>query len=256
MNYSPFISIRPRAAAAIRPLRLALRPLASLLALVTLAGPAAAAPKAAVARPELALGRSEMYDYDPPEPGTYSLPPLMRAGDGVVLQSDGRPERLLELMEGRLTVLSFIYTRCPDPTACPTATGALRQVHALTRDEPALARNVLLLSMSFDPAADTPEIMKVFSDANRRENEGAPWRFLTAPSVQALQPILRQYGQTINRKQDDPAERIYHPVRVYLIDRDGQVRNIYSFGMLDPRMVMTDIRTLLIEEERATRQEP
>lgn len=202
-------------------------------------------------RPELALGRTEMYDYDPPEPGTYELPRIMEAGDGTVLQSDEQPERLKELMKGRIAVLSFIYTGCPDPTACPMATGALRQLHAITGEERALAKNMLLLSMSFDPAGDTPEVMEAFAKANRRETAGAPWKFLTTPSAQALNPIIEAYGQVIDRRPSDPANRIYHPVRVYLIDRKGMVRNIYSFGMLDPRMVMTDIRTLLLEESRA-----
>jgi cytochrome oxidase Cu insertion factor (SCO1/SenC/PrrC family) len=40
----------------------------------------------------------------------------------------------------------------------------------------------------------------------------------------------------------------YHVVRVYLIDAKGMVRNIYSYGMLDPRMVLADVRTLLMEQ--------
>lgn len=39
----------------------------------------------------------------------------------------------------------------------------------------------------------------------------------------------------------------YHPLRVYLIDSRQQLRNIYSFGLLDPRLVMTDVRTMLLE---------
>ena len=38
-----------------------------------------------------------------------------------------------------------------------------------------------------------------------------------------------------------------HPLRVYLIDGQKRIRNIYSYGLLDPRLVMTDVRTLLIE---------
>jgi len=198
-------------------------------------------------RPELAAPAGDPYAYTLPEPGTYQLPPIMEAGDGVVLQSDGRPERLRELMKGRITVLSFIYTRCPDPTACPMATGAMRQLRGFSRKDPAIADDLLLLSMSFDPAFDTPKLMGAFERANRRDEAGAPWNFLTAPTQRELTPILKSYGQVLDR---GPKEgRIYHPVRVYLIDREGLVRNIYSFGMLDPRMVMTDIRTLLLEEE-------
>ena len=39
-----------------------------------------------------------------------------------------------------------------------------------------------------------------------------------------------------------------HILRVFLIDPDKRIRNIYSTGMLDPRLVVTDVRTLLLEE--------
>ena len=204
-------------------------------------------------RPELNLERSPEYDYEVPRPGTYTLPRIMEAGDGVVLDSDGARRDLRDVMRGRITVLSFIYTRCPDPRACPMATGALRQLHDLSTRDPVIEDNLLLTSLSFDPARDTPEVMKAFARINRRHEEGAPWKFFTTPTPETLQPILDAYGQVIDRRRDDPARRIYHPVRVYLIDRHGTVRNIYSFGLLDPRIVMTDIRTLLMEEEMPTR---
>ena len=41
-----------------------------------------------------------------------------------------------------------------------------------------------------------------------------------------------------------------HPLRVYLIDGQKQIRNIYSYGLLDPRLVMTDVRTLMMANTR------
>ena len=207
------------------------------------------------ALPEQNLKPSAEYDYDIPQPGTYTLPKIMAAGDGVVLDGDGSRLSLTETMRGRITVLSFIYTRCPDPRACPMATGALRQLHELSARDAALQENLLLASMSFDPARDTPRVMQSFARVNRRQEDGAPWRFFTTPTQETLQPILDAYGQSLDRRRDDPAQRIYHPVRVYLIDRRGMVRNIYSFGLLDPRLVATDVRTLLMEEASAGRAE-
>jgi protein SCO1/2 len=37
-------------------------------------------------------------------------------------------------------------------------------------------------------------------------------------------------------------------LRVFLIDRDGNIRNIYSSGTLDVRLVLADIKTLLAEQ--------
>src|SRR2546423_3243656 len=58
------------------------------------------------------LPRDSDYDYDPPVPGSYSLPVVKPAADGALLDSDGKSLNLRDLTHGRITVLSFIYTRC------------------------------------------------------------------------------------------------------------------------------------------------
>ena len=54
--------------------------------------------------------RESDYDYDPPAPGSYNLPVVKMAADGAVVDSDGRSLNLRDLTNGRITVLSFIYT--------------------------------------------------------------------------------------------------------------------------------------------------
>lgn len=202
-------------------------------------------------RPELALGRTEEYNYDPPAPGTYRLPPLKRAGDGEVLGENGEPKRLRDLLQGRITILSFIYTRCADPTACPYATGVLSDIHKITGQDPAIAKSLRLITFSFDPEYDSPEVMTSYRKQLGMTEMGSEWMFLTTSSAEVAEPILHDYGQTIDVKldPDDPLGPLNHLLRVYLIDREGMIRNIYSTGLLDPRLVLTDVRTLLMEEE-------
>ena len=202
-------------------------------------------------RPEQALPRSASFDYEVPEPGTYTLPVLKEASDGEVLDALGRKQSLRDLARGRITVLSFIYTRCASANACPRATGMLKQVHRLSERDPSLAGALRLVTLSFDPIHDTPERMAKYAAWSRTEKPAAEWHFLTTPSEQKLAPILAAYDQAVDRRanMDDPLGPYFHPVRVYLIDRQGRVRNIYSFGTLDPRLVVTDIRTLLLEEK-------
>jgi protein SCO1 len=67
-----------------------------------------------------------------------------------------------------------------------------------------------------------------------------------------LQPILAAYGQAVDRKQNpyDPTGPLNHTLRVFLIDRAGNIRNIYSSGTLDARLVLADVKTLLLEESQ------
>src|SRR5215472_2767772 len=198
------------------------------------------------------LPRTNDYDYEPPAPGTYTLPAVKAAADGQVVDSKGRAQRLSELTRGRVTVMSFIYTRCAAAKACPYATGVLMQLHQLSSEDPALAEGMRLLSISFDPSVDTPERMAAYSTLAHGHPSAAEWRFLTTRSQAELQPILDMYGQAVDRKKNplDPTGPLNHTLRVFLIDREGNIRNIYSSGTLDPRLVLADVRTLLMDSTR------
>jgi cytochrome oxidase Cu insertion factor (SCO1/SenC/PrrC family) len=196
------------------------------------------------------LPRTADHDYDAPVPGTYKLPIVKKAADGEVLDSEGRPLRLSELTHGRLTVMSFIYTRCAAAKACPMATGVLMQLHRLSAEDEVIAKHMRLVSISFDPSADTPARMANYSALADSSKSAAEWRFITTASQEKLKPIIDAYGQAVDRKKDpnDPTGPLNHILRVFLIDRNGNIRNIYSSGTLDVRLVLADVKTLLAEQ--------
>ena len=80
------------------------------------------------------------------------------------------------------------------------------------------------------------------------------WQFLTTRNAATLQPIIDGYGQYPVRVEhhgnhgEDIVEYI-HLLRVYLIDREKQIRNIYSVGFLHPDILMNDLETLLMEPQ-------
>jgi cytochrome oxidase Cu insertion factor (SCO1/SenC/PrrC family) len=178
------------------------------------------------------------------------------AADGALLDSDGKPINLRDLTHGRITVLSFIYTRCTATKACPYAAGVLNQLHLLSVNDQSLAKNMRLVSMSFDPDYDTPQRLAAYSEGVREKKAGCEWRFATAKSRGELESILSAYGQAVDKRSNsaDPQGPLYHILRVFLIDREGRIRNIYSSGTLDPRLVLADVKTLLVEEARVSKQ--
>jgi cytochrome oxidase Cu insertion factor (SCO1/SenC/PrrC family) len=196
--------------------------------------------------------RTADYNYDAPSPGTYTLPVIKAAADGALLDPGGQSVRLAGLTRGRITVMSFIYTRCAAAKACPMATGVLMQLHRESAEDTALAKRLRLVSMSFDPVNDTPERMAAYSGLASSRTNAAPWHFVTTRSQAELQPILDAYGQAVGKKQNpkDPTGPLNHTLRVFLVDTAGDIRNIYSSGTLDPRLVLADIRTLTMEEAR------
>lgn len=201
---------------------------------------------------ETGLTRTADHDFDAPVPGTYSLPVLGAAGDGAVIDSAGVPRTLHEVHNGKIVLLSFIYTRCPDEKGCPLAWSALYDVLYVSEEDRDLADHLKLVSLSFDPEHDTPEAMAAFAQKTyAMQKDASPWAMLTARSTTDLRPILARYGQAIAPRRDPETGAVTgftHQLRVYLIDGRNRIRNIYSLGFLDPRLLLADVRTLILEE--------
>ena len=106
-----------------------------------------------------------------------------------------------------------------------------------------------LVSISFDPEFDTPQCLASYSENVREEKSGCEWRFISTKSRAELEPILAAYDQTVDKRSNDsdPQGPLYHTLRVFLIDSAGSIRNIYSSGTLDPRLVLADVKSLLLQ---------
>ncbi|MBK9245435.1 MAG: SCO family protein [Burkholderiales bacterium] len=192
--------------------------------------------------------------FVPPAPGTYQLQRIQRAPDALLVDSQSLPRRLASLTRDKVTLLTFFYTYCTDAWGCPFA----RQLMSGLRDEllarPQAAGRVRFVSISFDPTHDTPEALRLHAgqlQADRR----LPWEFLTTRSMRELLPLLDDLGQDVRVEYDDggrPTRTINHMLKLFLIDRDGVVREIYALDYLHPAAMLNDIETLLLEERQAT----
>jgi cytochrome c peroxidase len=192
-------------------------------------------------------------EYVPPAPGTYELPPIQPAADGAVVDEKNHPRRLHDYMGDRYVLLSFVYTRCSMARGCPLATGVLQMIRDRARKEPELERSLRLITLSFDPGRDTPEVMEHYEKSLGADPGSQTWTFLTTASNAALQPILEGYGQYIVPERDESGKwtgDFSHVLKVYLIDRNRQVRQIYSTSFLHPDLVVNDVLTLMMENKR------
>lgn len=202
----------------------------------------------AIAKDEILAPGWRSLSYEPPAVGTYQLPPITRASDGAILLENGQESRLFDLMGDRFVLFSFIYTRCSDINGCPLANAVFHKLQAKLQERPDIAQATRLLSMSFDPERDTPEVMREFGQG--LGGDGVDWQFLTARDRDTLQPILDDYGQYTMREYDEGGEYtgdFAHMLRVFLIDRKLRVRNIYSIAFLHPDILINDLETLLLE---------
>lgn len=184
-----------------------------------------------------------------PPAGSYKLPRLFAAPDGEVLGVDGRRLRLAQVLAGRLSVVSFIYTYCRDPIGCPLAWRLLDEVHAALARDPALARQAQLVTISFDPHHDTPEQMRRYG-GERVDDPRVRWWFLTTASVARLLPLLEGFGQDVSVEVDArgrPTRTLNHLLKVFTVDARRQVREVYSVATLASQAIVNDLRTLALE---------
>lgn len=190
--------------------------------------------------------------FIPAAPGTYELARIMRAGDGTVLDEDGKDRNLSQFTGGKVTLLSFMYTSCYDAEGCPYAVYVLQQVKSRVEKRPDMAKRVRLVSLSFDPVRDTPFVMQAYGRDLSGPRSDVEWRFLTTRSHRELLPILAGYGQDVDVALDprtgDVSGVLNHQLKVFLIDANHRVREIYSTAYLLPKVVMNDILTVLRED--------
>ena len=217
---------------------------AAALAVACLAGAGPALSHDAAVLPAL--------DYDPPAPGTYTLHRIMAAPDGEVVGLDGRAQRLSRFTRERITLLGFVYTTCIDPDGCPLAYRVFDSLKRSLDTTPALQGRVRLVTLSFDPARDTPAAMRQYAGSRPTDDErSTAWYFLTTRSARELAPLLDGFGQDVRQSVDrlggQPRRELSHVLKVFLIDRAGFVREIYSSDFLHPRTVLNDIETLLMD---------
>ena len=188
--------------------------------------------------------------FDPPVPGTYQLHAFGKATDGNVLTEDNLQKRLSDYYGDKLVILSFIFTQCSDLNGCPLVTAVFYKLKERLKDNPELSDQIRLVSLSFDPGYDTPEVMKFYGQGSK-DFGGPEWVFLTTESEQELQPIVESFGQYVNREYDEegnPTNNFAHILRVFLIDKNGNKRTQYSASFLHEDSIMSDIQTLLMEE--------
>jgi len=186
-------------------------------------------------------------EFVPPAPGSYVLHHIKPAPEGTVLDVDGRAAPLARYTHGAITLLGFIYTTCSDPDGCPLAYRVFDALQEAIGARAAMHGKVRFVTLSFDPARDTPEVMKNYAGSRAVDKgNGLRWYFLTTRSARELMPLVQGFGQDVRVTRN--GRELSHVLKVFLIDRGGDVREIYSSSFLHPEVVLNDIETLLMED--------
>ncbi len=158
------------------------------------------------------------------------------APDFALHDPNGKLVRLSDL-RGRTVLVAFIYTTCT--TTCPILSRQMAKLQGQLKREKMLPGRVMMYSVTVDPARDSAAVLARYASDLRADPAG--WVFLRDNS-EALLPVLDAYREWTKAMPDG---EIDHPARLYLIDAQGRIREIYSLAFFDPRQAMIDIRALV-----------
>jgi len=146
------------------------------------------------------------------------------APDFALYDQDGRVVQM-NRFRGKQIMLNFIYTRCPIATMCPASTAKMMMTQRLARQ--AGVKNLELISITMDPAYDTPGVLKDYAQA--RGIDTSNFSFLTGPS-QAVKDLLAQFGVIAEFKDG----LLNHTLATLLINENGTIVWRADGGTWDP----------------------
>jgi protein SCO1/2 len=140
-----------------------------------------------------------------------------------LVDTDGQPFDLRADTEGRLTLLMFGYTNCPD--VCPINLGTLAS--ALDEMDPTVANSIEMVFVTADPERDTPEVLRDYLDGYNRDFtglRGEPEQVLEAQQMANVPPAVRE------EVREDGGYNVGHATQIIAYQADGVARIVYPFG--------------------------
>jgi protein SCO1/2 len=166
--------------------------------------------------------------------------------DISLVNQDGRKIHLRGFA-GRAVLLTFVYTRCPMPTACPMISSHMAQVHNLLAADSKTYAGSHLLSVTLDPAYDAPEVLRRYGLAYLSDDPAgfAHWEFART-SPQDLQTLAGAFGLAYRAENN----QITHSMRTVLLGADGKVVQVWEGSGWKPQDVAEAVKQATSKAKR------
>jgi protein SCO1 len=160
-------------------------------------------------------------------------------------ERDGHRISLSDL-KGKVWIVNFIYTNCPD--TCPIQSAQMRQIQEDFKNE----KHLRLVSITVDPARDTLEVLSEY--ARRFSADPARWFFLTGEKEKIYKFAQERFHLSAvelpHDKRPDSGATHTHSPRFVFVDRDAQIRGYYvSTDAEAMKRLRRDLKILLRGQE-------
>lgn len=172
-------------------------------------------------------------------PGDLIPPFTLTNQHGETITSEG--------YEGHALLLTFIYTRCPLPDYCPLLSQQFKVLQPQLTER--YGNQVQQLSISFDPAHDTPEVLKAY--AGRFTANTEQWTFATG-TPQDIARLAQAFGVFY----EEEGVEFTHNLATALVDGEGRVYQIWRGNDWRPEEVLQTIEAMYANSLLMRRRAP
>jgi protein SCO1/2 len=210
-----------------------LKPIAALLVLL------AAASSSTVAAHSLDELEAQLRDRE-----KYFQPIGKDAPDFRLQDAEGRAISLADL-RGKVVVLHFIYTSCPD--VCPLHAERIAEIQKMVNQTP-MRELVQFVTITTDPERDTPEVMRQYGSVHGLDPVN--WVFLTTTPDQpedATRKLAERFGHGFTKTTDGTQ---IHGVVTHIIDRDGRWQANFHGLEFEPTNLVVYVNALVNDAAR------
>jgi protein SCO1/2 len=161
----------------------------------------------------------------------------LREGDQMpafqLVDQAGKPLNL-ESYRGHPFVLTFIFTRCPLPNFCPRMSANFAELQKAIKATPNELAGSRLLSITFDPQFDTPEVLERY--AEREGADPAIWEFATGKPAE-VDKLTKAFSILVQPEGGS----ITHSLATALVDRQGKIAKIWRGNRWTPAEVIAEL---------------
>ncbi|HEV7796588.1 MAG TPA: SCO family protein [Pyrinomonadaceae bacterium] len=183
-----------------------------------------------------------------PAPNAAAETGQPKAGDEVpdyrLVNQDGKTISVHDY-KGKALLLTFIYTRCQDPNQCTLMSSNFAAIDQELQKQPELYQKTHLLSISFDPAYDTPKVLRSYGAAytgKYSDENFAHWEFASG-SADEVKGIAQFFGLRYYHDTPSGEEQVIHSLRTAIVGPDGKVVKVYRANEWKSEELVKDLQT-------------
>ncbi|MBM6618197.1 SCO family protein [Bacillus suaedaesalsae] len=127
-----------------------------------------------------------------------------------------------QLENGKVKLISFFYTNCPD--ICPLTMMDFKLLQERLKQEGIFGKEVELIAISIDPKHDQPQVIRDYASSFSADKEGWKW-------LRGSNDVTKEIAINLQMQYEKLEGDFYsHSTSMYLLDKDNNVRALYDMA--------------------------